>query len=68
MKTFAGLEVVEMTFLTISIVNVFIATGLTIDRLVEIKKEKPDYTFAIILIINIGNTNWISVPLKAGFH
>ena len=57
MKTFAGLEVVEMTFLTISIVNVLIATGLTIDRLVEIKKEKPDYTFAIILIINIGNTN-----------
>ena len=57
MKTFAGLEVVEMTFLTISIVNVFIAIGLTIDRLVELKKDMPDYTFAIILIINIGNTN-----------
>ena len=65
MKTFAGLEVVEMTFLTISIVNVFIAIGLTIDRLVELKKDMPDYTFAIILIINIGNTNRISVPLKA---
>ena len=56
MKTFAGLEVVEMTFLSISIVNVFIAIGLTIDRLVELPKYKPDYTFAIILFINIGNT------------
>ena len=56
MKTFAGLEVVELTFLTITIVNVFIAIGLAIDRLVELPKDKPDYTFVIILFINIGNT------------
>jgi len=55
-KTFTGLEGVEMVFLIISIVNVLIATGLTIDRLVELKKVKPDYTFAIILFINIGTT------------
>ncbi|KAL9959551.1 hypothetical protein ACROYT_G032882 [Oculina patagonica] len=53
-KTFAGLEVVELTFLTISVLNVFVAIGLTIDRLVELSKDKPDYTFAIILFINIG--------------
>ena len=56
MKTFAGLEGVEVIFLAISIVNVLIAIGLTIDRLVELPKYKPDYTFAIILFINIGNT------------
>lgn len=54
MKTFAGLEAVELTFLTVSVINVFVAIGLTIDRLVELKKDKPDYTFAIILFINIG--------------
>ena len=53
-KTFAGLEVVEWIFLTISVVNVLVAIGLTIDRLVELKKNKPDYTFAIILFINIS--------------
>ncbi|XP_020625617.1 uncharacterized protein LOC110063004 [Orbicella faveolata] len=53
-KTFAGLEVDEVAFLIISVVNVLIAIGLTIDRLVELKKDTPDYTFAIILFINIG--------------
>ena len=56
MKTFAGLEVDEVVFLTISIVNVLIAIGLTIERLVKLPKDEPDYTFAIILFINIGNT------------
>ena len=62
MKTFAGLEVVEMVFLIISIVNVLVAIGLTIDRLVELEKHSPDYTFAIILLINIG-MSWLSAPL-----
>lgn len=52
-KTFAGLEVVEWIFLTISVVNVLIAIGLTIERLVKLPKCSPDYTFAIILFINI---------------
>ncbi|CAH3112548.1 unnamed protein product [Pocillopora meandrina] len=52
-KTFAGLEVVEWIFLTISVVNVLIAIGLTIERLVKLLKCSPDYTFAIILFINI---------------
>jgi len=55
-KTFAGLEVDEVAFLIISVVNVLVAIGLTIDRLVELKKDTPDYTFAIILFINIGTT------------
>ena len=54
MKTFAGLEVVEWVFLAISVVNVLVAFGITIDRLIELEKDKPDYTFAIILFINIG--------------
>ena len=53
-KTFAGLDEVEWIFLTISVVNVLVAIGLTIDRLVELGKNKPDYTFAIILFINIS--------------
>ena len=55
MKTFAGLEAVELCFLIISVINVLVAIGLTIDRLVELKKHTPDYTFAIILFFNIGN-------------
>ena len=54
MKTFAGLEAEEWTFLTISIINVLVAIGITIDRLIELQKDTPDYTFAIILFINIG--------------
>lgn len=54
LKTFAGLEAVEWTFLTISIINVLVAIGITIDRLIELHKDTPDYTFAIILFINIG--------------
>ena len=54
MKTFAGLEGVEWAFLTISVINVLVAIGLTIDRLVELNQNTPDYTFAIILFINIG--------------
>lgn len=54
MKTFAGLEAEEWTFLTISVINVLVAIGITIDRLVELRKDTPDYTFAIILFINIG--------------
>lgn len=54
LKTFAGLEAVEWTFLTISIINVLVAIGITIDRLIELHKNTPDYTFAIILFINIG--------------
>ena len=54
-KTFTGLEAVELYFLIISVINVLVAFGLTIDRLVELDKDKPDYTFAIILFINIGN-------------
>ena len=53
-KTFAGLDEVEWIFLTISVVNVLVAIGLTIDRLVELGKNKSDYFFAIILFINIS--------------
>lgn len=52
-KTFPGLEVVEWKFLTISVINVLVAIGLTIERLVKLEKDTPDYTFAIILFINI---------------
>jgi len=55
-KTFVGLEFVEVLFLLICILNVLVAIGLTIDRLVELPKYTPDYTFAIILFINIGTT------------
>lgn len=54
MKTFAGLEALEWAFLTISGINILVAFGLTIDRLVELHKDTPDYTFAIIVFINIG--------------
>lgn len=54
-KTFAGLEAVELCFLIISAINVLVVIGLTINRLVELKKDTPDYTFAIILFFNIGN-------------
>ena len=53
-KTFAGLEAVEWTFLIISVINVLVAVGLTINRIVVLEKGSPDYTFAIILLINIG--------------
>ncbi|KAJ7331212.1 hypothetical protein OS493_019994 [Desmophyllum pertusum] len=53
-KTFAGLEAVEWTFLIISVINVLVAVGLTINRLVVLENDTPDYTFAIILFINIG--------------
>ncbi|XP_068758727.1 uncharacterized protein [Montipora capricornis] len=53
-KTLAGLEAIEWIFLAIAIINVLVAFALNIDRLVEIPKNWPDYTFAIIVFINIG--------------
>ncbi|XP_067024515.1 uncharacterized protein [Acropora muricata] len=53
-KTLTGLELNEWIFLIISVINVLVAFALTIDRLVELKKHLPDYTFAIIVFINIG--------------
>lgn len=53
-KTLAGLELNEWIFLIISVINVLVAFALTIDRLVELKKYLPEYTFAIIVFINIG--------------
>ena len=63
-KTLAGLEAIEWIFLAISIINVLVAFALNIDRLVEIPKNWPDYTFAIIVFINIGTYDAFIVPTK----
>ena len=65
MKTFAGLELNEWIFISLSVLNVFVAVGLTIDRLVELPKNLPDYTFAIILFINIGMDLALNFKLKS---
>ena len=54
MKTLPGLEPNEWIFLIISVINVLVALALAIDRLAKLEKDLPDYTFTIIVIINIG--------------
>ena len=54
MKTFARLDRDELIFITISSLNTLVTVALTIDRLIELDKNTPDYTFAIILLINAG--------------
>lgn len=53
-KTLIGLELREWIFLIISVINILVAFALAIDRLVELPKYSPDYTFTIIVLINIG--------------
>jgi hypothetical protein len=53
-KTFAGLDREEWIFITISVANVMIAIGFTIARMTQVGSDTPDFTFAIILIINAG--------------
>ncbi|XP_031570536.1 uncharacterized protein LOC116304888 [Actinia tenebrosa] len=51
-KTFAGLEREEWLFVTISLVNIIITVGFTIKCMVDVHSNSPDFTFAIILLVN----------------
>ena len=54
-----GLSVKEVTFLVLTTINILTAACLTIYRLIKVVEddpEKPDFTFAVLLLINAGNT------------
>lgn len=53
-KTFVGLDKQEWIFITLSVLNVMVAIGFTIVRMTQIPTDTPDFTFALILIINAG--------------
>ncbi|KAK2177098.1 hypothetical protein NP493_619g06000 [Ridgeia piscesae] len=54
-RTFAGLMIQEWIFLAVSIVNIAATIGLTIERIVvtvQSDPSNPDFTFALLLLIN----------------
>ncbi|XP_031570537.1 uncharacterized protein LOC116304889 [Actinia tenebrosa] len=51
-KTFVGLDKEEWIFITLSVLNFMVAIGFTIARMTQIPTDTPDFTFAVILIIN----------------
>ncbi|XP_064605138.1 uncharacterized protein LOC135470248 [Liolophura sinensis] len=54
-RTFAGLHFKDWLFISVSLVNILAAIGLTIYRLVVVVKENsdsPDFTFTVLLLIN----------------
>lgn len=54
-KTFVGLDRDEWIFLAISVINILLAMIFTIVAMsVYIEPSSPDFTFAIIVIINAG--------------
>jgi hypothetical protein len=58
-RPFASLQNKEKLFLLVSVANILATIGLTIERLVVIvavekNPDSPDFTFAILLLINSG--------------
>lgn len=56
-KTFAGLFPREWLFVTVSLVNLLTAIGLTLYRLVQVLEDdskSPDFTFTLLLLVNAG--------------
>ena len=63
-RTFLSLVWEEWTFLLVSMVNILITLGLTIQRLVELvsdnKTDSQDFTFAVLLLVNLCKYNSMS--------
>ena len=57
-KTLMGLGWKEWTFLIVSVINLLVTIGLTIDRLVIVTDHhdtsSSDFTFAILILVNAG--------------